>query len=90
MDNHEACQSPRADGSARSGQKWGPARRPDLRRHWRKSALFRVWHGSCEASGNRDQSCRGENIMASKLETLAFAVGFIATGFLTFVALPLA
>jgi hypothetical protein len=28
--------------------------------------------------------------MASKIETLAFAIGFIATGFLTFVALPLA
>jgi hypothetical protein len=29
-------------------------------------------------------------IMASKLEAFAFAVGFIATGFLTLVALPLA
>jgi hypothetical protein len=28
--------------------------------------------------------------MASKIETFAFALGFIATGFLTFVALPLA
>jgi len=28
--------------------------------------------------------------MASKIETLAFAIGFIATGFLTFVAMPLA
>jgi hypothetical protein len=28
--------------------------------------------------------------MANKLETLAFAIGFIATGFLSLVALPLA
>jgi hypothetical protein len=28
--------------------------------------------------------------MASKIETFAFAIGFIATGVLTFVALPLA
>jgi len=29
-------------------------------------------------------------IMANKIETFAFAIGFIATGFLTFVAMPLA
>ncbi len=33
---------------------------------------------------------QGVKIMASKFETFAFAFGFIATGFLTFVALPLA
>jgi hypothetical protein len=39
--------------------------------------------------GHRANRISGSNNMA-KIESLAFAVGFIMTGFLTFVALPLA
>lgn len=38
---------------------------------------------------HRDNPCSGRVIMA-KFETLAFTVGFILTGFLSLVAVPLA
>jgi hypothetical protein len=41
-------------------------------------------------SGDWDHFLQECKIMANKFETLAFAIGFLATGFLTFVALPLA
>lgn len=59
-------------------------------RFCRKSAIFRVWHGSCEASATGYQRFSGVRIMANRFEAIAFAVGFIATGFLALVALPLA
>ena len=55
----------------------------------RNSATFSTWHGSCCWSGTRGISSSGRIKMA-KFEAMAFAVGFVMTGFLTLVALPLA
>jgi hypothetical protein len=51
----------------------------------RISATFCNWHGSCSSWRIRGFPRSGRGKM-DKFEALAFAVGFIATGFLTFVA----
>jgi hypothetical protein len=57
----------------------------------RFSAISASWHGSCSRDGQQGCSLLGVKLMhVSKFETFAFAIGFIATGFLTLVALPLA
>ena len=58
----------------------------------KESADFREFSGLARlllSIRRRGFSLQGAETMA-KIETLAFAVGFIMTGFLTLVALPLA
>jgi hypothetical protein len=83
MDNHEPCQSPFADSFA-----WGPPtpERADLADFRGFSRLARlVLH-----ERHRDSPDPGRQTMTAKFEALAFTLGFLATGFLTLVALPLA
>jgi hypothetical protein len=56
----------------------------------RISAVFPGWHGSCSDRGDRERLKGVKFMSVSKFETFAFMAGFIATGFLTLVALPLA
>jgi hypothetical protein len=46
------------------------------------------WHGLCEDQGTGDFLAGAKTMQ--KFEMLAFSAGFILTGFLTLVALPLA
>ena len=54
----------------------------------RISAISGVWHGSCSSSGTGIM--RSGRPKMAKFEAVAFALGFVMTGLLTFVALPLA
>jgi hypothetical protein len=56
---------------------------------WRICAIFPGWHGSCSTNGTGIHPF-GRQTMTAKFEALAFTIGFLATGFLTLVALPLA
>jgi hypothetical protein len=66
-----------------------PGNCPAQAGNWRNSGLSGTWHGSCSEARDRGFPVQRSKMM-EKFEALAFAVGFIATGFLTLVALPLA
>jgi hypothetical protein len=83
MDNQGPCQCPPPDAPTPGGVSARLTKIPDFRRFLQLARLMLLLpHQGFQGSG------RGK---MDKFEALAFAVGFIATGFLTFVAsMPIA
>jgi hypothetical protein len=89
MDNQGACQSPFADSFARfrtppswSGRRAQAQEMADLRAFRSLARLVLIVR-------HREQPHSGSKTM-DKFESFAFAFGFVATAFITMVALPLA
>jgi len=78
MDNQYPCQCPRPDSAAPAGSGASEAKSADFRRfrHLARLMLL-IRHQGFSRSGR---------MTMAKFEALAFAFGFIATGFLAFAA----